>query len=175
MRNTAAALTYGLGNKNSEKIAVYDLGGGTFDISILELAEGVVEVLSTAGNTFLGGEDFDRRIVDHILEEFHASEGLDLTDDLMALQRLKDAAEKAKCDLSTLQVTEINLPICRRRESDPLGGSVESALPRTRAQRADRPPRLWWVLGIAERGTLLRVGRGSSGEFHRRSGRTLSR
>ena len=107
---TAAALTYGLGSKISEKIAVYDLGGGTFDISILELAEGVVEVLATAGNTFLGGEDFDRRIVDHILEEFHASEGLDLTDDLMALQRLKDAAEKAKCDLSTLQITEVNLP-----------------------------------------------------------------
>ena len=107
---TAAALTYGLGSRQSEKIAVYDLGGGTFDISILELADGVVEVLATAGNTFLGGEDFDRRIVDYILEEFQAREGLDLTDDLMALQRLKDAAEKAKCDLSSLQVTEINLP-----------------------------------------------------------------
>jgi len=107
---TAAALAYGLGSQTQEKIAVYDLGGGTFDISILELADGVVEVLATAGNTFLGGEDFDRRIVDHILEEFQAREGLDLTDDLMALQRLKDAAEKAKCDLSSLQVTEINLP-----------------------------------------------------------------
>ena len=107
---TAAALAYGIGNQVEEKIAVYDLGGGTFDISILELADGVVEVLATAGNTFLGGEDFDRRIVDHILEEFRNSEGLDLRDDLMALQRLKDAAEKAKCDLSTLNVTEINLP-----------------------------------------------------------------
>jgi molecular chaperone DnaK len=107
---TAAALAYGLGSQTQERIAVYDLGGGTFDISILELADGVVEVLATAGNTFLGGEDFDRRIVDHILEEFQAREGLDLTDDLMALQRLKDAAEKAKCDLSSLQVTEINLP-----------------------------------------------------------------
>jgi molecular chaperone DnaK len=107
---TAAALAYGLGRSEEEKIAVYDLGGGTFDISILELGDGVVEVLATAGNTFLGGEDFDRRIVDHILKEFQRSEGIDLRDDLMALQRLKDAAEKAKCDLSSLRVTEINLP-----------------------------------------------------------------
>jgi molecular chaperone DnaK len=107
---TAAALAYGIGSSVEEKIAVYDLGGGTFDISILELAEGVVEVLATAGNTFLGGEDFDRRIVEHVLEEFHKQEGIDLRDDLMALQRLKDAAEKAKCDLSSLSVTEINLP-----------------------------------------------------------------
>jgi molecular chaperone DnaK len=107
---TAAALAYGIGSSREEKIAVYDLGGGTFDISILELAEGVVEVLATAGNTFLGGEDFDRRIVEHVLEEFQKEEGIDLRDDLMALQRLKDAAEKAKCDLSSLSVTEINLP-----------------------------------------------------------------
>jgi molecular chaperone DnaK len=107
---TAAALAYGLGQREEQKIAVYDLGGGTFDISILDLAEGVVEVLATAGNTFLGGEDFDQRIVEHILEEFSKSEGLDLRDDLMALQRLKDAAEKAKCDLSSLNTTEINLP-----------------------------------------------------------------
>jgi molecular chaperone DnaK len=107
---TAAALAYGIGSTVEEKIAVYDLGGGTFDISILDLADGVVEVLATAGNTFLGGEDFDRRIVEHVLEEFKKEEGLDLRDDLMALQRLKDAAEKAKCDLSSLQTTEINLP-----------------------------------------------------------------
>jgi molecular chaperone DnaK len=107
---TAAALAYGLGSTAEEKIAVYDLGGGTFDISILELADGVIEVLATAGNTFLGGEDFDRRIVDYILEEFNAREGLDLRSDLMALQRLKDAAEKAKCDLSSVSRTEINLP-----------------------------------------------------------------
>ena len=107
---TAAALAYGLGREDEEKIAVYDLGGGTFDISILELGDGVVEVLATAGNTFLGGEDFDRRVVDHILEEFHGREGLDLREDLMAMQRLKDAAEKAKCDLSSLTTTEINLP-----------------------------------------------------------------
>jgi molecular chaperone DnaK len=107
---TAAALAYGIGQREEQKIAVYDLGGGTFDISILDLAEGVVEVLATAGNTFLGGEDFDQRIVEHILEEFSKCEGLDLRDDLMALQRLKDAAEKAKCDLSSLNTTEINLP-----------------------------------------------------------------
>ncbi len=107
---TAAALVYGLGSTAEQKIAVYDLGGGTFDISILELAGGVIEVLATAGNTFLGGEDFDRRIVEHVLTEYEKEEGLDLRSDLMALQRLKDAAEKAKCDLSSLSATEINLP-----------------------------------------------------------------
>jgi molecular chaperone DnaK len=107
---TAAALAYGLGSKVEQKIAVYDLGGGTFDISILDLAEGVIEVLATAGNTFLGGEDFDRRIVEHVLNEYEKSEGLDLRGDLMALQRLRDASEKAKCDLSSLSTTEINLP-----------------------------------------------------------------
>ncbi len=107
---TAAALAYGLGAAAEQKIAVYDLGGGTFDISILELADGVVEVLATAGNTLLGGEDFDRRIVEHVLSEYEKQEGLDLRGDLMALQRLKDASEKAKCDLSSLSVAEINLP-----------------------------------------------------------------
>jgi len=107
---TAAALAYGFGKKREEKIAVYDLGGGTFDISILELGSGVLEVLATGGNTFLGGEDFDRRLVAHLLERFQEAEGIDLRADAMALQRLKDAAEKAKCDLSTRDVTEINLP-----------------------------------------------------------------
>jgi molecular chaperone DnaK len=107
---TAAALAYGFGKKREEKIAVYDLGGGTFDISILELGSGVLEVLATGGNTFLGGEDFDRRLVGHLLERFQEAEGIDLRTDAMALQRLKDAAEKAKCDLSTRDVTEINLP-----------------------------------------------------------------
>jgi molecular chaperone DnaK len=107
---TAAALAYGFGKKREEKIAVYDLGGGTFDISILELGSGVLEVLATGGNTFLGGEDFDRRLVAHLLERFQEAEGIDLRTDAMALQRLKDAAEKAKCDLSTRDVTEINLP-----------------------------------------------------------------
>jgi molecular chaperone DnaK len=107
---TAAALAYGFGKKREEKIAVYDLGGGTFDISILELGSGVLEVLATGGNTFLGGEDFDRRLVAHLLERFQEAEGIDLRTDAMALQRLKDAAEKAKCDLSTRDITEINLP-----------------------------------------------------------------
>ena len=107
---TAAALAYGFGKKREEKIAVYDLGGGTFDISILELGSGVLEVLATGGNTFLGGEDFDRRLVAHLLERFQEAEGIDLRTDAMALQRLKDAAEKAKCDLSTRDATEINLP-----------------------------------------------------------------
>jgi molecular chaperone DnaK len=107
---TAAAMAYGMGRNKDEKIAVYDLGGGTFDISILELSEGVIEVLATAGNTFLGGEDFDRRIVAHLVEWFEQAEGIDLRTDTMALQRLKDAAEKAKCDLSVRETTEINLP-----------------------------------------------------------------
>jgi len=114
---TAAALSYGIGEERNEKVAVYDLGGGTFDISILEFGQGVVEVLATAGNTFLGGEDFDRRLVEYVLKEFQESDGLDLHDDLMALQRLKDAAEKAKCDLSSLNVTEINLPFIANDES----------------------------------------------------------
>jgi molecular chaperone DnaK len=113
---TAAALAYGAINEEEEKIAVYDLGGGTFDISILELGSGVVEVLATAGDTFLGGEDLDHRLVEYILKKFQDSESLDLSGDLMALQRLKDAAEKAKCDLSSLNVTEINLPFIANDE-----------------------------------------------------------
>ncbi len=107
---TAAALSYGMNREGDEKIAVYDLGGGTFDISILEMSEGVIEVLATSGNTFLGGEDFDRRIVQHLIKWFEETEGMDLRGDTMALQRLKDASEKAKCDLSMRDVVEINLP-----------------------------------------------------------------
>ncbi len=107
---TAAALSYGLNRSGDEKVAVYDFGGGTFDISILEMSDGVIEVIATAGNTFLGGEDFDRRIVKHLVEWFEQTEGMDLRGDGMALQRLKDAAEKAKCDLSVREVAEINLP-----------------------------------------------------------------
>jgi len=107
---TAAALSYGIGRSGEETIAVYDLGGGTFDISILEISDGVVEVLATSGNTFLGGEDFDRRIVAHLVDWFQEAEGIDLRQDTMALQRLKDAAEKAKCDLSMREKAEINLP-----------------------------------------------------------------
>ena len=107
---TAAALAYGLDKKKDEKIAVFDLGGGTFDISILELGEGVFEVKSTNGDTFLGGEDFDQNIIDWIADEFKKDQGIDLRGDKMALQRLKEAAEKAKCELSTSLETDINLP-----------------------------------------------------------------
>lgn len=106
---TAAALAYGM-NKRDEKIAIFDLGGGTFDISVLEIGDGVIEVLATKGDTFLGGEDFDHRLVEYVLSKFEAESGVDLRTDSMALQRLKDAAEKAKCDLSLRNETEINLP-----------------------------------------------------------------
>jgi len=107
---TAASLAYGLDKKEEETVAVYDLGGGTFDISILELGEGTFQVKSTNGDTHLGGDDFDQRVVDWMVTEFKKEQGIDLGQDRMALQRLKEAAEKAKCELSTLQQTEINLP-----------------------------------------------------------------
>jgi len=107
---TAAALAYGMDKKKEEKIAVYDLGGGTFDISILEIGEGVIEVKSTNGNTYLGGDDFDLRIMDWMVEEFKKDQGIDLKKDKMALQRLKESAEKAKIELSTAMETEVNLP-----------------------------------------------------------------
>ncbi len=108
---TAAALAYGLDkNANAKTIAVYDLGGGTFDVSILELGDGVFEVKSTSGDTFLGGEDFDARIVQYLADEFKKAEGIDLRNDRLALQRLKEAAEKAKIELSSSQTTEVNLP-----------------------------------------------------------------
>lgn len=107
---TAAALAYGLDKKKGEKIAVYDLGGGTFDISILELGDGVFEVRSTNGDTHLGGDDFDQTIIDWLAEDFSKDHGIDLRQDSMALQRLKEAAEKAKCELSSMMQTEINLP-----------------------------------------------------------------
>ena len=116
---TAAALAYGLDKKAEEKIAVFDLGGGTFDISILEIGEGVFEVKSTNGDTFLGGEDFDLRIVDWLADEFKKEQGLDLRQDRMALQRLKEAAEKAKCELSSTLETEINLPFITADASGP--------------------------------------------------------
>ena len=116
---TAAALAYGLDKKKDETIAVYDLGGGTFDISILEVGEGVVEVKSTNGDTHLGGDDIDQRIVDWIIAEFKKEQGIDLSKDRMAIQRLKEAAEKAKIELSQLMETEINLPFVTANESGP--------------------------------------------------------
>jgi molecular chaperone DnaK len=107
---TAAALAYGLDKKKDETIAVYDFGGGTFDISILEVGEGVVEVKSTNGDTHLGGDDIDQRLIEWLVEEFRRDQGIDLSKDRMALQRLKEAAEKAKCELSTTQESELNLP-----------------------------------------------------------------
>ena len=116
---TAAALAYGLGKSGIERIAVYDLGGGTFDISILEMNDGVFEVLSTSGNTFLGGEDFDERIMNWMADQFFSDTGIDLRQDRLALQRLKEVAERAKCDLSSNTETNINLPFIAADASGP--------------------------------------------------------
>jgi molecular chaperone DnaK len=127
---TAAALAYGFGKNKTEKVAVYDLGGGTFDISILEINEGVFEVLSTSGNTFLGGEDFDQRVINWLVETFKAENNLDLKDDRLALQRLKEAAERAKCELSSVSETTINLPFIA---ADPTGPKhINTVLTRTK-------------------------------------------
>ena len=116
---TAAALAYGLDKKKDETIAVYDFGGGTFDISILEVGEGVVEVKSTNGDTHLGGDNLDQRIIEWIIAEFKKSDGIDLSKDRMALQRLREAAEKAKMELSSVMETEINLPFITADASGP--------------------------------------------------------
>jgi molecular chaperone DnaK len=116
---TAASLAYGLDKKKDEKIAVFDLGGGTFDISILELGDGVFEVKATNGDTFLGGEDFDQRIIDYLADEFKKDQGIDLRKDRMALQRLKEGAEKAKCELSSSMETDINLPFITADQQGP--------------------------------------------------------
>ncbi len=116
---TASALAYGMDKKKEHKVAVYDLGGGTYDISILELAEGVFEVKSTNGDTHLGGDDFDQRVIEWLVAEFKRDQGIDLSKDPMALQRLKEAAEKAKCELSTVMQTEINLPFITADQAGP--------------------------------------------------------
>ena len=116
---TAAALAYGLDKKKDETIAVYDFGGGTFDISVLEVGEGVVEVKSTNGDTHLGGDDLDQRVIDWIAAEFKKTDGIDLTKDRVAVQRLKEAAEKAKIELSSALETEINLPFVTADQSGP--------------------------------------------------------
>ena len=116
---TAASLAYGMEKKTNEKIGVFDLGGGTFDISILEVGDGVVEVRSTNGDTFLGGEDFDQRVINYLVDEFKKDKGIDLSQDSMALQRLKEAAEKAKKDLSTAMEAEINLPFITANQNGP--------------------------------------------------------
>ena len=131
---TAAALAYGLDKKKEEKIAVFDLGGGTYDICVLELAEGVFEVKSTNGDTHLGGDDFDQRLIDWLVTEFKKDQGIDLSKDAMALQRLKEAAEKAKMELSSTTQTDINLPFitadqsrAQAPEHDPHPGQVRAA------------------------------------------------
>jgi molecular chaperone DnaK len=116
---TAAALAYGLDNRQNQIIAVYDLGGGTFDISILKLEDGLFEVLSTSGDTYLGGEDFDKRIMDWLIDGFRRDTGIDLTEDRMALQRLKEAAERAKCELSISAETRVTLPFISADASGP--------------------------------------------------------
>jgi len=116
---TAASLAYGLDKKKDEKIAVFDLGGGTFDVSVLELGDGVFEVKATNGDTYLGGEDFDEKVIDYLAAEFQKDQGIDLRKDRMALQRLKEAAEKAKCELSTVSETDINLPFITADQSGP--------------------------------------------------------
>ncbi|MBX3317645.1 MAG: molecular chaperone DnaK [Phycisphaeraceae bacterium] len=116
---TAAALAYGMDKKKNQKIAVFDLGGGTFDVSILDIGDGVFEVLSTNGDTHLGGDDWDQKLIDFIAEEFRKKEGIDLRKDAMALQRLKEAAEKAKIELSTMQETTVNLPFITADQNGP--------------------------------------------------------
>ena len=116
---TAAALSYGLDKKQGGTVAVYDLGGGTFDVSILEIGDGVFEVKSTNGDTFLGGEDFDARIMDYLADEFRKENGIDLRNDKLALQRLKEAAEKAKVELSSSGQTEVNLPFITADQTGP--------------------------------------------------------
>ncbi len=121
---TAAALAYGMEQDKNEKILVYDLGGGTFDVSILELGDGVYEVLSTSGNNHLGGDDFDERVMDYLVSEFKKENGIDLTNDKMAMQRVKDAAEKAKKDLSGMSSTEVSIPFITQSENGPIHLSV---------------------------------------------------
>jgi molecular chaperone DnaK len=139
---TAAALAYGLDKKKDEKIAVFDLGGGTFDVSILEIGDGVVEVKATNGDTFLGGEDFDQRVIDYLADEFRKDQGIDLRTDRMALQRLKEAAEKAKCELSTATETDVNLPFITADQSGPKHLTMKLSRAKLEALCADLLDRL---------------------------------
>ena len=142
---TAAALAYGLDKKKDEKIAVFDLGGGTYDISILELGDGVFEVKATNGDTHLGGDDFDQRVINWLVEEFKKDQGIDLTQDAMALQRLKEAAEKAKMELSSTMQTDVTLPFITATPEGPkhLNMTLTPCEVRTARERpdpADDPP-----------------------------------
>jgi len=139
---TAASLAYGLDKKKDEKIAVFDLGGGTFDVSILELGDGVFEVKATNGDTYLGGEDFDQRVIDYLADEFRKDQGIDLRNDRMALQRLKEAAEKAKCELSSSMETDINLPFITADQSGPKHLAIKLTRAKLEALCADLLDRL---------------------------------
>ncbi len=139
---TAAALSYGLDKKKDEKIAVFDLGGGTFDVSVLEVGDGVFEVKSTNGDTFLGGEDFDQRIIDWLADEFKKDQGIDLRGDRMALQRLKEAAEKAKIELSSSMETDVNLPFITADASGPKHLNVKLSRSKLEALVSDLLDRL---------------------------------
>src|SRR5215469_2975654 len=134
---TAAALAYGLDKEHDQTILVFDLGGGTFDVSVLDLGEGVFEVKSTAGNTHLGGDDWDQRVIDWLVSEFKNAHGVDLGADKMALQRLKEAAEKAKIELSSLQETTINLPFITATSEGPLHLELELSRARFQELTAD--------------------------------------
>ena len=133
---TAAALAYGLDKKKTGKIAVYDLGGGTFDISMLDIGDGVFEVRATNGDTFLGGEDFDKRIVDWLADEFKKDQGIDLRNDRLALQRLREAAEKAKIELSSTLETTVSLPFITADQNGPRHLDIK-----LQARQARRPGR----------------------------------
>lgn len=147
---TAAALAYGLDKKEGKTIAVYDLGGGTFDISILEIGDGVFEVKSTNGDTFLGGEDFDMRLVEYLVGEFKRDNGIDLKNDKLALQRLKEAAEKAKIELSSSQQTEINLPFITADASGPKHLTLKLTRAKLEHGRRSRPAHDRAVQGSAQ-------------------------
>ena len=136
---TASSLAYGLDKKKDETIVVYDLGGGTFDVSVLEVGDGVFEVKATNGDTFLGGDDFDIRIMEYLIDEFKKETGIDVNSDRQALQRLKEAAEKAKIELSTTMETEINLPYLTADASGPqaLGHPSDPLAPGTADRRSD--------------------------------------
>ncbi len=134
---TAASLAYGMIEKKSGKVVVYDLGGGTFDVSILELSDGIYQVLATGGDTYLGGEDFDQLIINWLVEEFQKENGIDLRGDRMALQRLKEAAEKAKCELSTQPQAEIVLPFISANQSGPK--HLNTVLTRTKFEQMIQP------------------------------------
>ena len=166
---TAAALAYGLDKTEGKTIAVYDLGGGTFDVSILEIGDGVFEVKSTNGDTFLGGEDFDMRLVGYLADEFKKEQGIDLRKDKLALQRLKEAAEKAKIELSSASQTEVNLPFITADASGPKHLTMKLSRSKFESLVDDfRPAHDRTLQGRAQgcRSSVGRDRRGGSGRRH---------